>query len=65
MHSYSSRDVIKILEADGWYVIRIHGSHHVFKNDTKPGLVVVKHPDKDIPAGTLKSISKQAGITLE
>jgi predicted RNA binding protein YcfA (HicA-like mRNA interferase family) len=30
----------------------------------KPGLVTVKHPAKDIPIGTLKSIEKQAGIKL-
>jgi len=29
---------------------------------SKPGLVTVKHPDSDIPAGTLHSIRKQAGL---
>ncbi len=37
------------------------GSHHQFKHPAKPGLVTVKHPDSDIPAGTLHSIKKQAG----
>lgn len=62
MKSYSSREVIKILEADGWYLVRIKGSHHHFLHPTKPGLVTVKHPDKDIPINTLKSIEQQAGL---
>jgi predicted RNA binding protein YcfA (HicA-like mRNA interferase family) len=49
------------LESDGWYLARVKGSHHQFKHATKPGLVTVRHPDSDIPAGTLNSIKKQAG----
>lgn len=56
-----SKQVIKLLEADGWYLVRVRGSHHQFKHPTKPGLVTVKHPDGDIPKGTLHSIRKQAG----
>lgn len=56
-----SKTLIKKLEAEGWYLARVKGSHHQFKHESKPGLVTVKHPDKDIPAGTLRSIEKQAG----
>ena len=56
-----SKQVIKKLEADGWYLVRIKGSHHQFKHLAKPGLVTVKHPDGDIPKGTMHSIEKQAG----
>ncbi|HWK53797.1 MAG TPA: type II toxin-antitoxin system HicA family toxin [Hyphomicrobiales bacterium] len=38
-------------------------SHHQFKHAKKPGLVTVKHPDKDIPKGTLANIHRQAGWT--
>jgi len=58
-----SRKLIKQLHADGWFLARVKGSHHQFKHPTKPGLVTVKHPDRDIPAGTLRSIKKQAGWT--
>lgn len=64
MKSLSSREVIKELEADGWYEVNVVGSHHQFKHPTKKGRVTVKHPDKDIPIKTLKSIEKQAGITF-
>jgi len=57
----NSRQLIKQLEADGWFLARVKGSHHQFKHPGKPGLVTVKHPDSDIPAGTLNNIRKQAG----
>ena len=56
-----SKQVIQRLEQDGWILARVKGSHHQFKHPSKPGLVTVKHPDKDIPTGTLHSIRKQAG----
>ena len=62
MKSYSSREVIRILEADGWRLIQISGSHHQFKHPVKTGRVTIKHPDRDIPIRTLKRISEQSGI---
>lgn len=58
-----SRLVIKKLLDDGWYEVNVVGSHHQFKHPSKKGRVTVKHPDKDIPIGTLKSIFKQAGLS--
>lgn len=57
-----SRELIEIIQADGWYLIRVTGSHHHFKHDTKSGLVTIPHPKKDLPKGTVKSILKQAGL---
>lgn len=62
MRSYSSREVIQALKADGWDVVNIVGSHHQFKHPTKLGRVTVKHPDKDIPRKTLDSIERQSGL---
>ena len=64
MKSYSSREVIQKLKEDGWYEVNIVGSHHQFKHPVKKGRVTVKHPDKDIPLKTLKSIERQAGLTF-
>jgi predicted RNA binding protein YcfA (HicA-like mRNA interferase family) len=58
----SSREIIELLKKDGWELNRIKGSHHQFKHQTKPGLVTVSHPEKDLPIGTIKSILKQAGL---
>ena len=65
MKSYSSREVIKILNADDWYIVGTVGDHWQFKHPTKPGRVTVTHPVKDIPLKTLKSIEKQAGIKFK
>ena len=62
MKSYSSREVIKLLQKDGWYEVNIVGSHHQYKHPFKKGRVTVKHPDKDIPRKTLDSIEMQSGL---
>jgi len=57
------RDIVKLIEQDGWYWKRSSGSHRVYKHLAKPGTVVIAyHGAKDIPEGTLKSILKQAGL---
>jgi predicted RNA binding protein YcfA (HicA-like mRNA interferase family) len=60
----TSREIIAALKADGWLLNRVNGSHHVFVHPKKPGHVVVPHPRKDFPLGTLKSIEKQSGLKL-
>lgn len=62
MKSYSSREVIKALRADGWSEVNVVGSHRQFKHPVKRGRVTVKHPDKDIPPKTLRSIESQSGL---
>jgi predicted RNA binding protein YcfA (HicA-like mRNA interferase family) len=57
-----SAEVVKLIQADGWQLVRITGSHHHFRHAVKPGLVTVPHPKKDLPPGTLNSILKQAGL---
>ncbi|MBE6548645.1 MAG: type II toxin-antitoxin system HicA family toxin [Ruminococcaceae bacterium] len=63
MKSYSSREVIAMLKADGWILISTERGHHHYKHPTKKGKVTVKHPCKDIPPKTLKSIAMQSGLT--
>ena len=62
MKSYSSRDVLRMLLADGWFEVKCVGDHHQFKHPTKPGRVTVRHPVKDMGVRDLKSIEKQSGI---
>lgn len=60
------KEVIKLLEDDGWYLARTKGSHRQFKHSTKPGTVTVSGKlSIDIPPGTLNSILKQAGLKEE
>ena len=57
-----SREIIARLQSEGWTLVRTKGSHRQYKHPTRPGLVTVPHPKRDIPLGTLKSIAKQSGI---
>jgi predicted RNA binding protein YcfA (HicA-like mRNA interferase family) len=59
----SSRDIIRLLMADGWYEVGQTGSKH-FKHPTKPGKVTVPHPRRDLPLKTVKSIERQSGVKL-
>ena len=61
MKSYSSREVIHLLKADGWFEVNVVGSHHQFKHPTKPGKVTVRHPVKQLGWADWSSIRRQAG----
>jgi len=53
------RDVIKMIEEDGWYLVTIKGSHRQYKHPTKPGRVTIAgHPGHDL----VNSILKQAQL---
>ena len=58
------REVIKIIEHDGWMFTRQKGSHMVFIHPIKRGIVVVPNHgmNDDVKKGTEKSIFKQAGL---
>ncbi len=60
------REVIKLIEEDGWYLARTRGSHRQFKHPTKSGLVTIAgKPSDDLAPGTLNSILKQAQLKEE
>jgi predicted RNA binding protein YcfA (HicA-like mRNA interferase family) len=60
------KELIELLEADGWYQVRMKGSHRQFHHPMKRGTVTVAgKPNVDIPPGTLNSAFKQAGIKKE
>lgn len=58
------REVIALVEADGWYQVSSKGSHRQYKHPTKSGRVTipVHSLGKEMPPGTLNSILKQAGL---
>ncbi len=57
-----SADVVKRLEADGWVLRSVRGSHHVFQHPRKAGHVSVPHPKKDLGVGLVHKLLKQAGL---
>lgn len=57
------KELIKILEQDGWYQARQRGSHRQFRHPVKLGIVTVAgKPNVDMPLGTLNNVLKQAGL---
>jgi len=55
--------VIKCIEADGWYLVRIRGDHRHYKHAAKKGIVTISGQlGKDMPIGTLISVWKQAQL---
>jgi predicted RNA binding protein YcfA (HicA-like mRNA interferase family) len=57
----TSKEIIRRLESEGWYCAGGKGDHQKYKHPSKAGHVVVPHPRKDMPTGTLRNIFRQAG----
>jgi predicted RNA binding protein YcfA (HicA-like mRNA interferase family) len=56
-----SRDIIRRLEAGGFALVSVRGSHHKFRHGATGRMVIVTHPRRDMPAGTVRAIYRQAG----
>ncbi len=56
----NSTKLIRLLKKHGFEVVSIKGSHHKLRNNGRT--VIVPHPKKDLPIGTVKSIYRQAGL---
>lgn len=54
-----SREIVKRLEAEGFELVSIRGSHHKFRKGSIT--VIVPHPKKELPLGTARGIARQAG----
>lgn len=57
----NSRKLKKLLEADGWFVVNVEGSHWQFKHPNKKGRITLPHPRKDISPGVVRRIYKDVG----
>ena len=57
------REIIRLIEADGWYLAATKGSHRQFKHPSKSGRVTIAgKPSDDLALRTLNSVLKQAGL---
>ena len=57
------RDAIRVIEQDGWTLVRTRGSHRQYRHPEKPGTVTIAgKPAHDLPRGTWASVMKQAGL---
>jgi predicted RNA binding protein YcfA (HicA-like mRNA interferase family) len=57
------REVLQLLQDDGWFLVATRGSHRQYKHPSKPGRVTVAgKPGDELAPGTLNSILKQASL---
>jgi predicted RNA binding protein YcfA (HicA-like mRNA interferase family) len=64
LKTWKVKEIVKLIEADGWYLVRQKGSHKQYKHSLKKGVVTI--PGKmsaDLAPGTAKSILIQAGLS--
>ena len=57
--------LIKILEREGFKIIRQKGSHVILINDKKTRIVIPMHPGKDLKPGLTRAILREAGLSRE
>jgi predicted RNA binding protein YcfA (HicA-like mRNA interferase family) len=60
-----SRDIKRRLERDGFDLISVRGSHHKYRHPETRRVVILPHPKRDIPIGTVRSLYKQAGWQMD
>jgi predicted RNA binding protein YcfA (HicA-like mRNA interferase family) len=57
----TSAELIKLIETDGWYLVRAKGSHHHFKHPENPWTITVPHPKKTLGIGLVREIKNKQG----
>jgi predicted RNA binding protein YcfA (HicA-like mRNA interferase family) len=57
----NSVKLIKQLKADGFVEISVRSGHHKLRDELTGCAVIVPHPKKELPMGTVQSIFRQAG----
>jgi predicted RNA binding protein YcfA (HicA-like mRNA interferase family) len=57
----NSRKLMRLLEKDGWKIVRVKGSHHTLKKPNVKHPIVLVHPKKDLPIGLVRQIYKDVG----
>jgi predicted RNA binding protein YcfA (HicA-like mRNA interferase family) len=62
MKSLSGKELAKLLDANGWQLLRVHGSHHIYG---KPGSILRLHGNKPLKTGLLRHLLKMAGVDEE
>lgn len=59
-----SREIIKILEKNGWIEVSSNGSHRKYRNPETKKTTIVPYHVKDLPNNTVRAIEKQTGLKL-
>ncbi len=59
---YTAEELMKMLKKDGWYLVRVKGSHHLFQHPEKPGTIPVPMHKGDVHPKVATNILKEAGL---
>ena len=54
------KDLLKLMQENGWKVVRVNGSHHILEKDGKIETIPIH--GKDVPNGLLNAILKRHGL---
>jgi len=64
MKSVAGKDLARVLEHNGWTLLRVRGSHHIYgKQGSDVRLSVPMHGHASLKLGLLKHLIKMAGLT--
>lgn len=58
----NSTELIRQPEKAGWVLRGVKGSHHIYTHPQRGGHLSVPHPRKDLGAGLIHKLMKQAGL---
>lgn len=65
MININTRELVKILEREGWYLVRKRGSHHIYKHDENPSILSVPYRSCNISLPLASKFLKIAGLSRE
>ena len=64
MRAISGKRMCRLIEARGWQLARINGSHHIYRHKaSKSRITIPVHGNTDLKSGTQHSIMRTAGLT--
>ena len=61
---YTSRELVKLAEQNGWKLVSVRGDHHNFKHPESRYIVTIVHPQKDVPVGRAVDTVKKIKLKI-
>ena len=59
-----AKEVLRILQQNGWTLDRIRGSHHIMQKEGCRSVAIPIHSSKELGKGLLKCIERETGVKL-
>ena len=65
LQRYTSRELLKLAEQNGWRLVSVKGDHHNFKHPDSRFIVTIVHPQKDVPVGRAADTVKKIRLEVK